>query len=165
MAVSTIPALRTALLARLAAESWPTSTPQIARSHPYPAHEERELVYLLGTRPEDPIGSDYGGGTKPAQLGAGRLEERYVQPVVVSVVWNARDDVTDLELRAFELAGVITASARAWGKEASPWSGIVRWCLPSSVQLDGPHLIVDSKNAPKDREVAVTVDLACSARI
>ena len=35
----------------------------------------------------------------------------------------------------------------------------------SSIQLDGPHLIVDEKKAPKDREVAVTVDLACSARI
>lgn len=165
MAVSSIPALRTALLARLAAETWPTSTPQFARSHPYPERMQPDLIYLVGTRNEDPIGSDYRGGQSPAQLGAQRNEERYVQPVVVSVLRNSREDAEAMELRAFELAGVIETSMRNWRSNPTPYDGVVRWCLIAGVQLDGPHLIADGSTSPKEREVAITVDLACSKRI
>lgn len=166
MAVSTIPAFRTALLARLAAETWPTSTPQIARSHPYPAHTELELVYLLGTRNDDPIGTSYGGGQRPAQLGTQKNEERYVQVVMVSVAESAMADVATMEARAFELAGVIETSMRNWRTAATPYGGVVRWAIVSGVQLDGPHLVAgESKQSPPTREVVVTVDVACSARI
>jgi hypothetical protein len=166
VAVSTIPALRTAILARFAAETWPTATPQLARSHPFPVHTEGELIYLLGTRNDDPVGTSYGGGQKPAQFGTQKNEERYVQIVVVSVVDSAMADVAVMEARAFELAGVIETNIRNWRTTATPYDGIVRWALVTGLALDGPHLIAaESKQSLPSREVLITIDIACSARI
>lgn len=164
MAVSTIPALRTALLARLAAATWPTATPQIARSHPYPAPSEAEMIYLAGTTNEDPIGSQFGGGQTPSAMGMDRHEERYVQTLMVSIVKNAREDVAAMEARAFELAGVIETSIRAW--RLSAYDGVVIWCIVTGVRLDSAHLVAaESAQSPPSREVLITIELACAAAI
>jgi hypothetical protein len=164
VAVSTIPTLRTALLARLGAATWPTSAPQIVRSHPYPAPTEGELVYLAGTTNEDPIGSQFPGGQTPSVMGMDRHEERYVQTLMVSVVKNAREDVAAMEARAFELAGVIETSIRAW--RLASYDGVVIWCIVTGVRLDSAHLIAaEGGQSPPSREVLITIELACAAGI
>lgn len=164
MGVSTIPALRTALLARLAAESWPTSAPQIARSHPYPARLEDELVYLAGTQDADPIGSQFGAGQVPIAFGMARQQEHYVQTLMVSVVGSAMADVATQEARAFELAGVIESSVRAW--RLTSYDGVVTFCYVDGLRLDPPHLIAaENGQSPSSREVLITIELACAADI
>lgn len=167
MAVSTIPALRTALLARLAAETWPTATPQIARSNPYPEPSAAEMIYLAGTQNDDPIGSQFGGGQTPSVMGMDRHEERYVQTLMVSVVQHAYDDVAVMEARAFELAGVVESSVRSWRLTSpTPYDGVLTYCTVSSLRLDPPHLIsAEAGKAPSSREVLITIDLACAASI
>jgi hypothetical protein len=165
MSVSTIPALRTALLVRLAAETWPTATPQITRSHPYPAPAEAEMVYLAGTQNDDPIGSQFGGGQTPSAFGMERHEERYVQTLMVSIVKNAREDVAVMEARAFEIAGVIETSIRNWRSTATPYDGVVIWCIVSGVRLDSAHLVAAEAGSPPSREVLITIELACAAGI
>ena len=167
MSVSTIPALRTALLARLAAETWPTATPQILRSHPYPVLAENEMIYLAGTQNSDPIGSLFGGGQRPAAIGQRKQEERYVQTVIVSVIGNAMADVAVQEARAFQLAGVIETSVRNWATTSpSAYDGVVRWCFVSGLRLDSAHLVAaEGGQSPSSREILITIDLACTARI
>lgn len=166
MSVSTIPALRTAILARLAAETWPTATPQLARSHPYPARTEGELVFLAGTQDADPVGSQFPGGQTPSTFGMARHEERYVQTLMVSVVGNAMADVAAQEARAFEIAGVIETSIRNWRSNATPYDGVVIWCIVSGLRLDSVHLVAaESGQSPSSREVVITIDLACAAGI
>lgn len=166
MATSTIPAFRTALLARLAAATWPTATPQIARSHPYPERTEDELVYLAGTRDDDPLGSQFGGGQMPFAMGMAKRQERYVQTVMVSIVRNARDDVADMEARAFVLVGVIDANVLAWALAATPFDGVLTFCEVVSTRLDPPHLVAsEGGQTPPSREVLITMDLSCAAEI
>lgn len=167
MPVSTIPAFRTALLARLAAATWPTAAPQIARSHPYPDRTEAELVFLAGTQNNDPINSQFGGGQVPYAMGMARQQEHYTQTLMVSVVKSAREDVAAMEARAFELAGVVETSIRAWRLTApSPYDGVVTICYVDGVRLDAPHLVAaESGQAPASREVLITIELACSADI
>ena len=167
MSVSTIPALRTALLVRLAAETWPTATPQIARSHPYPEPSADEMIYLAGTQNADPIGSQFGGGQTPSVFGMDRHEERYVQTLMVSVVRNAREDVAAMEARAFELAGVIETSVRNWRTTTpSPYDGVVTFCYVDGLRLDSAHLIAaEGGKTPPSREVLITIELACAAGI
>lgn len=164
MSISTIPALRTALLARLALESWPTSAPQILRSHPFPDSSADEMVYLAGTQNADPIGSQFGGGQIPVAMGMARQQEHYVQTLMVSVIGNARADVAAQEARAFELAGVIETSVRNWRLTA--YDSVLTFCYVASLRLDSAHLVAaEGGQSPPSREVLITIELACAADI
>jgi hypothetical protein len=164
VSVSTIPALRTALLARLALEVWPTATPQIVRSHPYPTRTEDELIYLAGTQDADPVGSQFGGGQLPFAMGMAKRQEHYVQTLMVSVIGNAMNDVAAQEARAFQLAAVVDTSVTAWRLTA--YDGVVTYCEVTSTRLDSVHLVAaESGKSPSTREVLITLDLACTAEI
>lgn len=108
MASSTIPALKAALVARLAADaSIVAAGVQVTYGDPYPAPIADEWIWVGSTNSTP--------GESAAALGMQRREERYTLDVTI----GKRDDSRALQKavteRAFLLASYIENSMRSWG--------------------------------------------------
>ncbi len=159
MAVSTIPAFKQALKERLAADAGLAGV-HISRADPYPEREGRELVIVgRAVSAHDEGGS---GGQRTAALGAATREDRYVVEVLVSVIAPVHTKGDAVEDRAYEIAGVIETSVRAWRTSTpSPFGGVVRWALVTSCGDDEERFSADAKT----REYRLTMRISCAQRI
>lgn len=165
MSVSTIPAFRAALLARLEADVLLAGV-QVVIGHPFPAAPAAELV-IIGDSSSGAtnLAGMFGGGQSSAAIGQRSREERYITALVCSVITRNLNDQQVIEERAMAIAGVIEASVRGWAGGATPWAGITLplgarfgWVLVNAVQLS-QHF------GDVQREARATIELAVSARI
>jgi hypothetical protein len=154
---STIPALKRALYARLAADSQIVSDGiTVTYGWPYAKSQPtRETIYIGGSR-SDP-------GQSAVALGAMRREERYQLELMAWRSSDTRADQQGVTERAFEIAGYVEESIRSWGgpqvADSFSFSSTgVR--LVEVVSLD--H---DEDIASDGRFAVVHITLACQARI
>ena len=158
MAVSTIPAFKAALLARLQADAG-LSGVQITYGHPYPLQPADEMVFLgnsVGANPT--LATNAPAGQSSAAIGQYRREERYTLDVFASVHKHNREIQKTVTERAFAIAGVVETSLRVWTGENPAFGGVVRWALVTGLD----HVeTVDVDNRYADVHIVV----ACAARI
>ncbi len=148
MSTSRVPALKSALVARLQADS-DLSGIAVTYGPPTPGEwAEREFIWVGAAR----------AAQETAALGQKRREETWIQDVVVSCVATMRNDQETLTDRAYELAGVVEDSLRAWSTTQPFFGGVVRWALVVGMDLD--EYVND-----QEREARVTMRVACAERI
>lgn len=171
MAVSTVPAFKAALLARLTADAaLGAATPpvQIAYGLPHTGLE-RDAVMLASTRADDPTDASQYPGGQTGRIGGGsspEREERYVLEAVVTVTRAWREPQQTVTERAFAIAAAIETSLRSWQVAATPFDGIVRWAQVTSLEhTEGSSTATDGNGVPIERGCRVFIDIACSARI
>lgn len=95
---------------------------------PHTGTGEAEIIYLGGTRPEDPTRDTRFDGGQSQWLGTGadpKISERYVLDVMVSVGRPWRSEQRETTDRAFELAGVVESCLLAWRFEPVAFDGVV----------------------------------------
>jgi hypothetical protein len=154
---STIPALKAALYARLAADSQVVADGiSVVYGWPYTkAQPARETIYLGGSRSTP--------GQTAVALGAMRREERYQLTLMAWSRSDTRADQQGVTERAFAIAGYVEESIRSWGgptvADSFSFSSTgVR--LVEVVSLD--H---DEDIASDGRFAVVHITIACQARI
>ena len=158
MAVSTIPAVKALIEARLVAD------PAIGAASPavqvtygvWHAGLERESVLLGDTRP--------GGEVFHAQ--GGSRDEEYVLEIRVRVTQNVRELQRVTTERAFTLTAAIENSLRAWGLETPAFGGTVtgggfmHWAVITAVYHR--ELVLE---ASQERIAEVTIEVSCKAQV
>jgi hypothetical protein len=148
MATSTIPALKSALVARLQADA-DLSSVTVTYGPPQPGEfGSSEFVWVGAAR----------GEQSTAAMGQKRREEVWIQDVVVSCVTALRNDQETLTERAFELAGVVEDSLRTWSTTQPFFGGVVRHALVVGMDLD-------EFVSTEEREARITMRVACAERI
>jgi hypothetical protein len=148
MATSTIPALKSALVARLQAD---TDLDGITVTYGPPQPGEftsSEFIWVGAARSTQ----------NTAAIGQKRREEVWIQDVVVSCVTALRNDQETLTERAFELAGVVEDSLRTWSMTQPYFGGVVRWALVVGMDLD-------EFVSTEEREARVVMRVECAERI
>lgn len=154
MATSTIPAFKSALVARLQADT-DLAGVQVTYGLPAPKGPDREWVWVGNAQATQ----------ETAAMGQRRREEEWTQEVVVSCLTPVRESQETLTERAFEIAGVVEDSLRAWlAPSEGPFGGVVRHALV--VGMDLVEVVsTDPQGVAKDREARVTVRISCANRI
>jgi hypothetical protein len=148
MATSTIPALKSALVARLQADT-DLFAVTVTYGPPQPGEfASKEFIWVGAARSEQ----------NTAAMGQKRREETWIQDIVVSCLTALRNDQETLTERAFELAGVVEDSLRTWSTTQPFFGGVVRWALVVGMDLDE---FVDTE----EREARLTMRVACAERI
>lgn len=165
MAVSTIPAAKAALVARLLADV-NLGVAGVAVTYGLPAAPARQIsrewVFVGNSKPDDPTrgGSGYGGGQTSAMIGTRSREERYVLELIISVLQGQLETQQACTSRAFQIAGYIEASVRTWAATVpNAFDGVVRWAVVTAMHHS--EGIVKSG----DRVTDVFIDIAFAARI
>jgi hypothetical protein len=149
MATSTVPAFKSALVARLQADSDMAGV-VITYGPPQPGEfGEPELVWVGAAR----------GAQRTAAMGQKRREETWDQDIIVTCKTALRNDQETLTERAYEIAGVIEDSLRAWSQVGGAYFGdIVRHGLVVGMDLD-------EFVSTEEREARITMRVACAQRI
>ena len=142
---STIPALKAALVERLA-----LALPGVQVSYGIPAGEMEPDLVVVGEAIDE--------SQEDAAYGQYRREETYGLRVIVSVVRDKLEDQQVVTERAFEIAREIETSLRDWGRVGNPFDGIVRTALVTGTDLEEPV-------SASEREGRVTLTVSCSERI
>lgn len=146
MATSTIPALKAALVTRLTTA---LAGVTVTYGPPTPGEwVEQEFVWVGAAR----------GEQATAAMGQKRREETWIQDIVVSCVTANRNDQATLTARAFDIAGDVEDSLRAWSTTPPYFGDVVRHALVVGMDLD------EYANE-KEREARVTLRVACANRI
>lgn len=165
--VSTIPAFKAALYARLQANtSLGAAVQPVQILYGLPAQGQsdirREVVLLGWTRAEDPTNGagNFRGGWSTAALGATRsVEERYVLDGAVINVGAGVDGQQACTERGFQIFQAIAASLEVWQAQPMPIDGVVRWALITAVQHE------EGRTPSEDFRCLIHFDIACSTRI
>lgn len=142
MATSTIPALKAALLALLAARA-NLSGVQVVWGAPLP-NPGREFIALAGTE----------GEQQTAAIGRLRREEEYRLTIYCSTLREGQNQQACTE-RAFALVAEVEDAVRA----DPSIGGVVRTAL-----VDGPFTLEEGAT-DSHRTALVTISLLCTARI
>lgn len=164
--VSTIPAFKAALLARLQADVLiGAATPPVPILYGMPPLGQsdigREFVLLGWTRDDDPTNGsgNFRGGWSTVSLGRNRtVEERYVLECAIVVVGPGIDGQQTSTERAFEIFQLVAQSLAIWQADSPPISGIVRWALVCGLRHQEGH-------PGEGFRAIVNFDIACSARL
>jgi hypothetical protein len=148
MATSTIPTFKSALVARLQADTDLTGV-AVTYGPPQPGEfAEKEFVWVGAAR----------GEQTTAAMGQKRREEVWIQDVVVSCVTALRNDQETLTERAFTIAGQVEDSLRTWSTTQPYFGGYVRHALVVGMDLD-------EFVSTEEREARIVMRVACAERI
>ena len=149
MATSAVPAFKSALVARLQADSGLTGVP-VTYGPPQPGEwTEKEFVWVGAVR----------GDQATATIGTKSRDERWIQDIVVSCVTALRNDQETLTERAYAIAAEVEGSLRAWSQVVgAAFDGLVIHALVVGLDLD-------ENVSTEERESRVTMRVECFMRI
>lgn len=137
--VSTIPAVKAALLTQLEHASWPRQKPDISYGVPRDNNWPRELIMLTSTR-------DTAQSWGPSSTTVKRRDETYTLIVLVyaSTPGSSQQEATE---RAYELAGVIESLLRPTNQTLGVlgvlWAEFAAGDLTEAPGTDGYEAVVE----------------------